>query len=268
MTLLHIYDKETGKFMRSQEPKIDPLETAAQGHTVYCTYPNSTEVALPDYGEHEIPFFNVETQTWTVKGQYKNLEVYNTENKNFEYCYTDDLGENQVFIDDKEGIEKFKETYQKYIVNDQFKIVENPQYAILQQLNSLNSDYNAADTTYQNVLETPVQFTNGKMYKPKWIDDNTYPKILTGALAGAVQFPIEIWDATQLKENMVSMDQTTFGQLCVFLTTIQMAAFDTRKNAQDILKQRIAIVQAAIDDGETEPVTFEEGSAHVITPEE
>ena len=31
MTLIHIYDKETGKFMRSQEPKLDVLETEKQG---------------------------------------------------------------------------------------------------------------------------------------------------------------------------------------------------------------------------------------------
>lgn len=267
MTTLHIYNKETGKYMRSQEPKVDPLETAKQGKTVYCTYPNSTEVELPEYGEHEIPFFNVETQEWTVKGQYKNLQVYNTETKSFEYCAEDELGENQVFIDDKEGIKKFQKEYQKYIVNEDFQIVENPQYEILQQLNTLNSEYNDADTTYNNILETPVTFTNGKTYKPSWITDDTYPRILVGAMAGAIEFPIDIWDSTQLKENMVSMDSETFGALCVYLTTIQMNAFNDRKNAQDILNQRIAIVQESIDAGGTTPIEFVEGTAQVVEAE-
>ena len=83
MTQIHIYDKETGKWMRTQEPKVDPLETQAQGITVYVKYPNSTELPLPAYGEHELPFFI--DGAWVVKGQYKGEEVYNK----FCFCQED-----------------------------------------------------------------------------------------------------------------------------------------------------------------------------------
>ena len=228
MTLIHIYDKETGKFMRSQEPKLDPLETEKQGHPVYVTYANSTDVALPEYGEHELPFWNSELGEWEVKGQYKNLEVYNKDTKTFDYCYTDELAENQVFIDDKEGIEKKKKNYEMYIVDEEtWTIIPNP--------------------TYQAALETPVEFPlNHHLYKAMWIDDNTYSKILTGAMAGVITFPIDIWDATKLEENMVSMDQTTFGQLCAFLANIQNQAFETRKYAQSTLLPQIQELEREI----------------------
>lgn len=79
-----------------------------------------------------------------------------------------------------------------------------------------------------------------------WIDDNTYSKILTGALAGVITFPIDIWDATKLEENMVSMDQTTFGQLCAFLANIQNQAFETRKYAQSNLLPQIQELEEEI----------------------
>ena len=33
--LIHVYDKETGKLMRSQEPVIDVLETEAAGIPIH-----------------------------------------------------------------------------------------------------------------------------------------------------------------------------------------------------------------------------------------
>lgn len=234
MALIHIYDKETGKLMRSQEPKVDVLETQAQGITVYVKYPNSTELPLPSYGEHEHPFFV--DGAWVVKQQYKGEEVYNTETKSFEHCYEEELKENQVFIDDKEGIENFKKDPMKYIVNDDFEIVENPQYEILMAIQEVERKLGEADSTYQEFLQTPQVFVvTGKLYKPVWIDDGTYTKVITGVQAGLIQFPINIWDATEKEENMVSMDQEMFSQLCAFLAYQQAAAFDQRKAIKSAL---------------------------------
>lgn len=234
MALIHIYDKETGKLMRSQEPKVDVLETQAQGITVYVKYPNSTELPLPSYGEHEHPFFV--DGAWVVKQQYKGEEVYNTETKSFEHCYEEELKENQVFIDDKEGIENFKKDPMKYIVNDDFEIVENPQYDLLMAIQEIEGKLSEADSKYQEFLQTPQVFVvTGKLYKPVWIDDGTYTKVITGVQAGLIQFPINIWDATEKEENMVSMDQEMFSQLCAFLAYQQAAAFDQRKAAKSAL---------------------------------
>lgn len=247
MTLIHVYDEETGKLLRSQEPALDPLETQLQGHPVYAVYYNSTEIPLPEYGEHEAPFFNKETQEWEVKGQYKNLEVYNKKNKSFEYCYTEELGEDQVWIDDKEGIEKFKKDFQKYVVNEDLEIVENPKYELILQLRELESKLSETDSVYETLLDTPVVFpVTGKLYKPRWTEDGTYANLITAKLAGLGTFPIDIWDATKLEENKVSMDEATFGQLCAFLVQIQRTAFDARKNAQAALLPQIDALKAEI----------------------
>lgn len=236
MTLQHIYDGETGKLIRSQEPAIDPLETKLHGYPIYVQYPYSTEIPLPEYGEHECPYFI--NGAWVVKGEWKNIEVYNTESKNFEYCYTEELGENQIWIDDKEGIKKFKDNFQQYIVNEDLKIVPNPDYELLQQKQALNEQLSKADQDYNEFLNTPIQFTNGCMYKVKWIDDGTYTKLITGAQAGLVKFPIEVWDATEKAENMRSMSQEEFGQLCAWLALTQQQAFNTRKQLKSsILSQ-------------------------------
>lgn len=228
MTLQHIYDKETGKLMRSQEPVLDKKATEFYGRPVYCEYPNCTEKPLPAYGEHEAPFF-IDGE-WVVKGQYKGLEVYDTEKKTFEYCYDEELKENQVFIDDKEGIEKFKTEYQKWIVDENFHIVPNPNYETIQKVNEIDAALAQADSDYQNALETPVVFPlTGKLYKPKWIDDGTYAKLITGVQSGILKFPQNIWDATEKEENMVSMDMETFGALCAFLAQKQGEAFAIRK---------------------------------------
>lgn len=251
MTLLHIYDAETGKLVRSQEPTIDPLESQVQGTTVYCEYPNSTTDELPTYGEHQAPFYiNGE---WVIKGQYKNLEVYNKETKNFEYCYSEDLGENQVFIDDKEGIENFKSNYRRYKVDEEtWTIVEDPKYETYLELEALENQLAQTDEVYAAALDTPVVFpVNGKQYKARWIDDGTYSKLITGKLAGLITFPIEIWDATKLEENMVQMDETTFGQLCAFLANIQAQAFEVRKYAQSTLIPQIEAKRAELGVDET-----------------
>lgn len=254
MTLIHIYDGETGKWMRSQEPAIDPVETSLRGETVYVQYPNATSAELPEYGKHELPFWVVDEKTgkgsWVVKGQYKNIEVYNTKNKSFEYCSNEDLGEDQLFIDDKDGIEKFKGTYKKYIVDlDTKTIVENPQYQKYKELEDLRNQLNETETAYSNALDTPVVFPiTGKLYKPRWTEDGTYANLITAKLAGLGTFPVDIWDATKLAENKVSMDEKTFGQLCAFLVQIQRAAFDKRKEAQAVLVPQIEALEKELEE--------------------
>lgn len=244
MVKLHIYEKETGKYLRSQEPKIDVLETRIKGEPVYVKYSNSTELELPAYGKHELPFF-IDGE-WVVKGQYKNVEVYNTETNSFGYCYTDELAENQVFIDDAKGIAAFKENYQKYIVDKNFQIVENPKYETLCKLNNLRNQLAETDVAYNTVLETPVEYVNNNVYKPQWVVDGTYGNLVNGYTAGIVQFPIPIWDATKLEKNMVMMEYDEFGALILFLTAIQQKAFNARKTAQSALLTEIAKVEAEL----------------------
>lgn len=240
---LHVYDKETGKYMRTQAPKIDPLETKLQGKTVYVTYPNSTTKPVPEHGEHEEPYF-IDGE-WVIKGNYKNVKVYNTESKYFEYCYTDDLGENQVVIDDEEGIKKFEDEPMKWVVDKELHIVPNPNYDREQSLRDIDEQIAQVKQAYNEGLEEPVVFPGtGKLYKAKWIDDGTYTKIITGAQAGLITFPQNIWDATETEENMVSMDQQMFGQLCGFLALRQKALFDVKKEQTNALLIQKASIEA------------------------
>lgn len=238
MTLIHIYDKETGKFLRSQEPAIDPLESQAKGTTVYSVYDNSTELPLPECGEHELPFFI--DGAWVVRGQYKNVEVYNTTTKNFEYCQTDELAANQHYIDDKAGIERFKRENGKYIVDEEtWTIIDNPLWEVISELREIEAALAKADEDYQTALNTPIIYeATGKLYKPKWVDDGTYEKLLTCIQYGLTQFPVPIWDATEKAENMVQMDQQTFMGLIAFLAAAQQTAFNTRKITKSQLIER------------------------------
>ena len=127
------------------------------------------------------------------------------------------------------------------------KIVENPKYKTYLELQKLQERYDQADATYQKVLNTPVEFPKtGKLYKPIWVDDGTYSKLMTGVLAGVVQFPIAIWDATKLEENMIQMDQDTFGKLVAFLANIQNQAFEARKYTQSTLLPQIEAKKAKL----------------------
>lgn len=247
MTLIHIYDELTGEFLRSQEPAIDPLETNAQGKIVYAVYSNATEEPLPEYGKHEWPYWVIDDVTgegsWVAKGKYKNVIVYNTVLKDFEQCETEELEEEQVWIDDEEGIAKWQKNPQKYIVDEStWTIIPNPKYELILELKELERQFKLSEDAYTNALETPIVFPGtGKLYKPVWIDDGTYEKLLVGSTAGLVQFPIQIWDATKLEENMVEMDAQTFGALCAFLAQVQATAFNTRKYAQSTL---LALIEA------------------------
>ena len=135
-----------------------------------------------------------------------------------------------------------------YIVDEEtWTIIPNPKYDLILQLRALKEQFANTDTAYQAALETPVEFPlNHHLYKAMWVDDGTYSKLMTGALAGVITFPINIWDATKLEENMVSMDQTTFGQLVGFLAQIQNTAFETRKHAQSTLLPQIQELEEEI----------------------
>ena len=248
MTIIHIYDASTGEFIRSQELPIDPVATQMKGEIVYAYFPNSTEEELPTFGEHEKIFWvvdeNTGTGSWVVKGNYKNVEVYNTVTKVFEICSTDDLPEEQICIDeDSDKIWDFKLHPEKYLVDvDTHKLIDNPKYELVLELKELERQLDLTEDAYTEALETPIVFPGtGKLYKPVWIDDGTYEKLIVGSTAGLVQFPIQIWDATKLEENMVEMDAQTFGALCAFLAQVQATAFNTRKYAQSTL---LALIEA------------------------
>ena len=107
------------------------------------------------------------------------------------------------------------------------KINEN--YEKEKRLGEIEMELKQADEIYQTQLNTPVEFTNTHLYKPIWVDDGTYTKLITGLQAGVVTFPQIIWDATELEKNAVKMEQTEFMTLCMFLSQKQQEFFNARK---------------------------------------
>lgn len=246
---LHVYDKETGKYMRTQDPKIDPLETKLQGKTVYVKYPNATTKALPEYKEnYQVPYF-IDGE-WVVKGNYKNKEVFNTKNKNFEYCYEEELGEDQVVIEglEEDEIKKFKEEYQKWVMTSDFKIVPNPNYDKIKAIQDIDTQISEIEQKYNESLDTPVVYpANGLLYKPKWASDGTYGNLMVGLSTGLVPFPQEIWDATKLRENMREMTGEEFSSLTRFIAAVQGQLFNERKQKIAELEVEKARLQAIPD---------------------
>ena len=233
---LYIYDGKTGQYLRSQDLIVDTLETTLQGKIVYVSYPNSTTEKLPKYGEHELPYFK--NGKWTIKGQWKDVVLYNTKIKCFEVCETDEKKAEQVFINDKKGIERFIKNPDKYRVNKQFKIVTNPLYEDKVALDKLAVEIENCDIEYAQALDTPVLFTNKCLYKPKWVDDGTYSKLITAKSMGMLSFPQVIWDSTELEENAREMSEEEFLQLCNFLAIKQQTLFNERKlKKSELLKQ-------------------------------
>ncbi len=111
---------------------------------------------------------------------------------------------------------------------------ETDEYLAYQRIEEIDSLLAESDSIYEAALEAPVEF-NTHFYKAAWVDDGTYSKLITGALAGLISFPQNIWDITKKEINMVSMTQDEFLQLVAVLATVQSSAFDVRKAEQSTL---------------------------------
>lgn len=125
-----------------------------------------------------------------------------------------------------------------YIVNEKVTPIIPETYKLSERLKEIEEELIKIDKEYTTALDTPVYY-NGKQYKPKWIDDGTYIKLITGIQARVVTFPQTIWDATELEENAVSMTLEQFMGLCTFLTLKQQELFNTRKQRKaELLKEK------------------------------
>lgn len=122
---------------------------------------------------------------------------------------------------------EFAQNPDKYIW-DGLKIVENPNYEQEQRLKQIEIELMQADETYKIQLDTPVQYTNGHLYKPKWVEE-TYINLLTAGSMIPTMFPMQIWDSTEVEENVVLMTLEELQVLTKYLASIQQHYFDERK---------------------------------------
>lgn len=127
----------------------------------------------------------------------------------------------EVEVEDISG-EKFKKyTYQEAkLTKDLYE-----QYSKDLLVDKINgSDNSQAFENYKAKLDTPVEYSNGHLYKPKWAE-SVYAGLLTkGSLLPSL-FPLKIWDSTELEENAVEMTMQELTALTLFLGAKQEQYF-------------------------------------------
>lgn len=98
----------------------------------------------------------------------------------------------------------------------------------MKRLAKIDTELLKADEDYAEQLNTPVEYTNGHLYKPKWAEE-TYISLLSAGSLMPSLFPQVIWDSTELEENAVEMTLDELKELTAYLATIQQGYFNARK---------------------------------------
>lgn len=99
------------------------------------------------------------------------------------------------------------------------------------RLQQIEIELTQADFDYQLVLDTPVEYTNGFLYKPSYVEN--YALLIASGVS-----PFVIWDSTEL--NSVSMAIEELIALAAFLKNIAEPAFQARKIARKALLEEKA----------------------------
>lgn len=126
---------------------------------------------------------------------------------------------------DTDGTEKIKYSYlEAFCTNEEFE-----RFELVSSVQ--NKDVTAAQIEYDYRLDTPVEYTNGFTYKPKWAEE-IYVGLLEKGLAFEGLFPMTIYDSTKLAERAVSMSLQDLQELTMFLAIVQQQYFDAKKIAE------------------------------------
>lgn len=119
----------------------------------------------------------------------------------------------------------------KWVYSEAFMSLDD--YKLFQLKNDianaiLNEDDSEAFKSYKQKLDTPVEYTNGFLYKPKWAEGIYAGFIQKGTLLPML-FPLKIWDATETEENAVEMTLQELITLTIFLAQKQEQYFNVYK---------------------------------------
>ena len=93
-----------------------------------------------------------------------------------------------------------------------------------------NEDNTALYDKFLDDLNTPVEYTNGHFYKPKWADAIYYGLLQKGVVWPEL-FPMRIYDSTGEEENVVEMTYQDLRDLALFLEQKREEAFLAYKKA-------------------------------------
>ena len=134
----------------------------------------------------------------------------------------------EVLVEREEEGEPYKKfVYEEAaITKDQFESYKNE---ILYKLLN-NEDNTALYDKFLDDLNTPVEYTNGHSYKPKWADAIYYGLLQKGVVWPEL-FPMRIYDSTGEEENVVEMTYQDLRDLALFLEQKREEAFLAYKKA-------------------------------------
>ena len=85
------YDPNTKEYINTVLAQESPLEPG-----VWLIPPNTTEIELPEVGQYQKQVFNVETNQWEIKPDYRNVKVYSTASENIGQEIKLELGQDLV----------------------------------------------------------------------------------------------------------------------------------------------------------------------------
>jgi hypothetical protein len=116
------------------------------------------------------------------------------------------------------------------ITDNKFVDIRNTdEYKKKIRLAEIETELTKADSDYTTVMDTAVEYTNGHHYKPSYIQ-SSYISLIT-----ANQFPLVIWDSTEIEANAVEFTLQELIALCMALKNVAEPAFQTRKMIRSAL---------------------------------
>jgi len=122
-------------------------------------------------------------------------------------------------------IQLFNEGKGKIVGNTIEDISETQEYKNAQRLKEITQELNQSDITYNNILNTPIEYTNGHVYKPKYIND--YILLIASTMS------YEIWSDDETYSEI--MDTAKITELCLFLKSVTEPAYQIRKMTRKAL---------------------------------
>jgi hypothetical protein len=218
---VYIYDSNTYEYLKALEAELDPLETKAAGEPIYVLPAHATFIAPPQLGPNEVAVFNEKMNKWILKTSYKGQYKVNLNTGVVSKIENNLLLKADEILMTKEQFEAWEEDPLQFeIINKKLvNIANTQQYQVKYNIKKYEKLIRQAKADYDKFRETPVAYTNGQYYLPRYVDD--YAKL------ALKQFPMEIWDATGLHSQLMS--STEFNALRRWLEDLDNRAYKIKK---------------------------------------
>ena len=127
-------------------------------------------------------------------------------------------------------------------------ISQTPEYKAEQRLIQIDIEIAKAEQDYLVAIDTPIQYTNEMLYKPKWVEQ-TYMNLLSAGTIMPSMYPLLLWDATELQENAMYFTQPELMALTTFLAQKQQQLFNIKKTTiNELLIEKQEILNPSMEE--------------------